>query len=161
MSDEFQNFESPLGQPLGQNTQFLEAFGNLQGYAHTETSIFTEIMDVLQVNCLAHYKFSRVVTLLGKWDKNVGKIVHGKVPDKNISNIDKKIYLRKHGIHYMLQRARKDMDQLIETLEKLRIAVGNANEEFVRENNNNNIRNNNNNSDSDSDDVEDNNNDPN
>ncbi len=102
----------------------------------------------------------------------MGKIVHGKVPEENISNIDKKNYLRKHGIHYMVQRARSDMDRLIETLEKLRIAVGNANEEFVRENNNNNIiRNNNNNSDSDSDsnsksdsdsdDVEDNDNDPN
>ncbi len=149
MSDAFQNFTSPLGQPLGPYTKLLEAIGFRPGYAHTETSIFTEIMDVLEVRSLAVYKFSRVVTLLGKWDKKVGKIVHGEVPDFNISDIDKKEYLRKNGIHYMIQRARRDMDEMIESLEKLRIAVENANEEFVRENNINNNSDNDNDSDND------------
>jgi len=150
MSDAFQNFTSPLGQPLGPYTKMLEAIGFRPGYAHTETSIFTEIMDVLEVRSLAEYRFSRVLFLLGKWDKNVGKIVHGRVPDFNISDIDKKECLRKHGIHYMIQKARRDMDDMIESLEKLRIAVENANEEFVRENNSNNNNDNVNNSDNDS-----------
>ncbi len=50
----------------------------------------------------------------------------------------------------MIQRARRDMDEMIESLEKLRIAVKNANEEFVRENNSNNNSDNVNNSDNDS-----------
>ncbi len=150
MSDAFQNFKSPLGQPLGPYTKMLEAIGFLPGYAHTETSIFTEIMEVLEVHSLAEYRLSRVLFLLGKWDKNVGKIVHGRVPNFNISDIDKKEYLQKHGIHYMIQRARRDMDEMIESLEKLRTAVKNANEEFVRENNSNNNNDNVNNSDNDS-----------
>ncbi len=54
----------------------------------------------------------------------------------------------------MIQRARRDMDQLIESLDQLRISVGNANEELVRENNSNNISNNNINNDNDTDDID-------
>ncbi len=50
----------------------------------------------------------------------------------------------------MIQRARRDMDEMIESLEKLRTAVKNANEEFVRENNSINNSDNVNNSDNDS-----------
>ncbi len=137
MSDQFQNFNSPLGQSLGQNTQHLEFIALASGFSSTETNIFTEIWDVLQVDRLADHEFASMVTFLSKWDKNVGKIVHGRVPEENIRNVEKKDYLRKHGIHYIIQRARRDMDQLIETLDQLRIAVGNANEEFERENDDN------------------------
>ena len=114
MSDQFQNFNSPLGQSLGQNTQHLEFIALASGFSSTETNIFTEIWDVLQVDRLADHEFASMVTFLSKWDKNVGKIVHGQVPEENIRNVEKKDYLRKHGIHYIIQRARRDMDQLIE-----------------------------------------------
>ncbi len=153
MSDEFQNFKSPLGKSLEQNTKQLETIAHATGFFSTETNIFTEILDVLEVDSLAHKQLGHVVTFLGKWDKNVGKIVHGRVLEANIQNFDKKDYLRKHGINYMIQRAHRDMDELIETLDQLRNAVGNAKEEFNSDNSiyNNEHSNNDESSDSDHD----------
>ncbi len=142
MSDKFQHFNSPLGQSLGENTKYLELIGCVTNFPN-ETNIFTEILGVLDVENLGLSPFSSIVNCLGNWDKNVGNIVHGLAIEENVRNIDKKDFLQKHGIHYMIQRARRDMDQLIDTLDQLRIAVGNANEEFERENNSNNISNNN------------------
>ncbi len=82
MSDEFQNFNSPFGQSLGENTKYLDFIGDVLSFSN-ETNIFTEILDVLDANNLAFHEFASIVTCLGKWDKNVGKIVHGRVPKEN------------------------------------------------------------------------------
>ncbi len=82
MSDKFQNFNSPLGQSLEEIIKYLDFIGDVTSFSN-ETNIFTEILDKLDVDNLSFHKFASIVTCLGKWDKNVGKIVHQQVPEEN------------------------------------------------------------------------------
>ena len=93
MSNEFQNFESPLGKSLGLNTEHLEFIAISSGFSSTETNIFTEMLDVLEVDSVAHEKLANLVTFLGKWDKKWEKLYTEKFLKKLSKMLTKKIIL--------------------------------------------------------------------
>ncbi len=61
MSNEFQNFQSPLGKSLGLNTEHLEFIAITSGFFSPETNIFTEMLNVLEVNSVADEKLAKLV----------------------------------------------------------------------------------------------------
>ncbi len=156
MSNESQNWIFPLGGWEDENTYRLEQIRLASNFFPLKTNIFDAISDELDIDNLANHSFADVVAYLSKWDKKVEKILHGLDPEENIENGDKKSYLQKHGIHDMIQRACRDMDDLVGSLFDLKNAVEDAEYEFENDtknnnnnNNNNNNSNNNNNNDND------------